>query len=209
MLNTFAQFVILCNIFHHSRFYDVLLSHYFCGAQKHCIALDSLFVCNIIGSISNCNCRSVRSCWWVNLDENVIFSGGYIFGWLFLMHAPKIRCVGILHWSITCNNLQRLFSIRTDSKERVSCILVLNSEMQQREHYGQNFQWNKERANGITANGNACVQQFAFSAHIERKTRVRVLYSKLGTPYKLLHTLWTISLRWKLFAKRSLRRNFV
>lgn len=42
MLNAFAQFVILCNIFHHSRFYDVLLSHYFCGAQKHCIGLDSL-----------------------------------------------------------------------------------------------------------------------------------------------------------------------
>lgn len=43
MLNAFAQFVILCNIFHHSRFYDVLLSHYFCGAQKHCIGLDSLY----------------------------------------------------------------------------------------------------------------------------------------------------------------------
>lgn len=39
VLNAFAQFVILCNIFHHSRFYDVLLSHYFCAVHRNTVSV--------------------------------------------------------------------------------------------------------------------------------------------------------------------------
>lgn len=54
LLNAFAQFVILCNIFHHSRFYDVLLSHYFCAVHRNTVSVSRFH------SVSNC--KPVAEC---------------------------------------------------------------------------------------------------------------------------------------------------
>lgn len=71
-LNALAQFVILCNIFQLPRFYDVLLSHYFCGAQKHCFSVFRMCSLSLLlRARSGAGCRRACVCVCVHVIHAV------------------------------------------------------------------------------------------------------------------------------------------